>query len=284
MLQALRQLLADPDIARAAAGVGLVLVVAIARAMLTRAIMRTSLSNATKLRWRAQVRNATVVVLLLGLTLIWAEQLRTFALSIIAIAAALAIATKELTACLLGSLVRASARGFEIGDRVQIGATCGDVVDIGPMTTTLLEVGVPGSIHARTGRTVTLPNSLLLTHSVFNETSSHAFSLHVVRVPLLETDDWRAASARLLRLAREACAEYYAEAVESVLRSAEERGISPPNYETHVYLHLPKPGRIDLLVRFLVRARDRDRVEQQVITRFFSGEGAEPPSPAGDTE
>lgn len=283
-MDALRDFFAQPGVSRAAVGLGYVAAVLIVRSLLTRMIIRTRLSNESKLRWRAQVRNAMVIAVLLGLTLIWAEQLRTFAISIVAIAAAIAIATKEISACLLGSLLRTSGRGFEIGDRVQIGPICGDVIDVGPMTTSLLEVGVPASIHARTGRVVTLPNSVFLTTSVFNETMAHNYALHVVRVPLRDDADWRSASARLERLGRDACSAYFEDGSESMIRLARDRGVSPPKVEPSVYVELPEPGRVDLLLRVLVPARDRDAVGQSITARFLSGEDAlSHPSPDADT-
>lgn len=278
----LRELFSDPQVRRATVAVGYVLAVLLVRALGLRWVFRTKLSSDTKLRWRAQIRNATVIAVLLGLTLIWAEQLRTLALSVVAIAAAIAITTKEITACFLGSFVRASGRSFEIGDRVQIGEVRGDVVDIGPMTTALLEVGVPGSIHARTGRVVTLPNSVFLTQGVYNETLTHAFVLHVVRIPLAADADWASARERLERLGREACQEYFEQAATSMTKMAVERGVPAPKLEPSVYVDPVEPGRVDLLLRIPVAARERDEIGQSITRQFLAGRDALEASPPAD--
>ena len=270
-MEALRELFADPEIRRASIAVGYVLAVLLVRTLGVRWVFRTKLSSDTKLRWRAQIRNATVIAILLGFTLIWAEQLRTLALSVVAIAAAIAITTKEISACFLGSFVRASGRSFEIGDRVQIGDVRGDVVDIGPMTTAILEVGVPGSIHARTGRVVTIPNSKFLNTDVFNETKGHAFVLHVVRIPLAKDDDWSGAEARLERLGQAACEEYFEDAATSMNRIALERGVPAPRIEPSVYIDPVEPGRVDLLLRIPVLARERDEIGQRITRQFLAG-------------
>jgi len=280
----LRELFSDPQIRRIAVALGYVLAVILVRAIAVRGVFRTKLSAETKLRWRAQIRNATVIAILLGLTLIWAEQLRTLALSVVAIAAAIAITTKEISACFLGSFIRASGRAFEIGDRVQIGEVRGDVVDIGPMTTSLLEVGVPGSIHARTGRTVTIPNSVFLNTSVFNETRTHAFVLHVVRIPMKADEDWTAAEARLGRIGREACQEYFEQAATSMTRLAVERGVPAPKIEPSVYVEPVEPGRVDLLLRIPVPARERDGIGQAITRKFLVGADALEASPPAGTK
>ena len=271
-MEAIEKLLTDPTFRRVAVAIGYAVVVFVVRTLLNRMIFRSRLSAQSKLRWRAQVRNATVLAILLGVTLIWAEQLRTLALSVVAIAAAIAISTKEISACLLGSLVRASGRGFEIGDRVQIGEVRGDVIDIGPMTTALLEIGHGETIHGRTGRVVTLPNSVFLTQHIFNETLAHNYVLHVLRVPLDAEADWRSAEARLGRLGKEACADYYPEASESMTRAAMQRGVSPPRLEPNVYIEPVGPDRIDLLLRIPVPFRERDAIAQAVLRKFLAGE------------
>jgi len=278
-MDALREFFAEPTVLRVGIAAGYVAAVLVARFGLVRIILRTSLSNETKLRWRAQLRNAVIAAILLGVTLVWAEQLRTFAISIVAIAAAVAISTKEITACLLGSLLRASGRGFVIGDRVQIGDVRGDVIDIGPLTTSLLEVGVPASIHARTGRAVTLPNSVFLTTNVFNATMSN-FAMHVVRIPLRTDDDWEASAARLRRLGREASSQYFEDAAESMVRHARLRGVTPPTVEAKVHIDPVEPGRVDLLLRVLTPARERDAIGQSIIVRFLRGDDVPPLNPA----
>lgn len=282
-MDAFEKLWADPTFRRAAVAFGYVVAVMVVRGLLNRMIFRSRLSPQSKLRWRAQVRNATVLAILLGVTLIWAEQLRTLALSIVAIAAAVAITTKEISACLLGSVVRASGRAFDIGDRIQVGDVRGDVIDVGPMTTAVLEVGNGETIHGRTGRVVTLPNSVFLTQHIFNETLAHNYVLHVLRVPLPPGADWRSEEARLTRLGKDACADYYPDASASMTRAAQLRGVSPPRLEPSVYLEPIGPDRIDMLLRIPAPFRERDAIAQGVLRRFLSGEDVLEQAPMGET-
>lgn len=64
------------------------------RALLGRYIRKRVASMELRRRWLVYSRNALLMFMLLGLVIIWAEELRTLALSIVAIAVAFVVATK----------------------------------------------------------------------------------------------------------------------------------------------------------------------------------------------
>lgn len=114
-------------------------------------------------RWTANLRNLLVVIGLLALILIWAPQLRTFALSLTAVAVALVIATKELILCLSGSAFRTFTRAYSVGDYVELGGIRGEVMDHNLLATRLEEFEDRDGSFVRTGRNVIVPHSLLFT-------------------------------------------------------------------------------------------------------------------------
>jgi small-conductance mechanosensitive channel len=251
------------------ASVVLLVALLLGRAVALRWLLRQNMPGDSLLRWRAQVRNAVVLVLLLGLTVVWAEVLRAVAISVVAIAAALVIGMKELLMCLTGSLLRASGQQFRIGDRIEIAGHRGDVIDIGPLTTSLLEVGPGAAIHQRSGRVVVLPNSVFLGGAVVNETITHEYVVHVLRVPMALGGEWKGARDRLLALANEIAAPYIGDASDTMTRMAVARGLTQPAVRPSVVLELTKPGELDLLLRFPAPAHERGRIEQQILERFL---------------
>ncbi|MDF1562439.1 MAG: mechanosensitive ion channel family protein [Deltaproteobacteria bacterium] len=251
-----------------ATGIVLLLVV-ILRVIALRFVRRVHWpSNQMQLRWMVQVRWASLLLLFLGLTVVWASELRTFAISVAAIAAAIVIATKELILCFSGALLRASAGSYTVGDRVAIGGIRGDVIDIGALTTTLLEVG---PWHRRTGRALILPNALLLSQTVTNETFTHAFVLHIISVPVGKGEPWEAAEARLLEVAREVCAPYLDEARRDMQQTAREHGLESFLVDPNASLQVLKEGEYALNLRVPARAQETGQIEQQILRRFFAG-------------
>lgn len=168
----------------------LILVIIVLRTLITRYIRRNVSSIDLRRRWMVQSRNGLILLLILGLLTIWGEELRTLALSIVAIAVAFVVATKELIMCVTGSILKSGASSFSLGDRIQIKDFRGDVIDQNLLATTILEVG-PGKItHQRTGRMTVIPNALFVSEPVINESYTHDYILHVFTVPFKRDDDW----------------------------------------------------------------------------------------------
>ena len=121
---------------------GLVALAMLLRAALARTIPATG-SLDERRRRLVGIRNTLVLVVLAGLAIIWASELRTLAVSLVAIAVALVIATREPILCAIGALARASRQLYGVGDRIEIKGIRGDVIDVGLLYTSVMEVG-PG--------------------------------------------------------------------------------------------------------------------------------------------
>jgi small-conductance mechanosensitive channel len=134
------------------------------------------LSKELRLRWQSVIKNAFVLAGVIGLVLIWAPQLRAFALSLTAVAVAIVIATKELILCVSGSLLRASSSTFAIGDLVEYSGHTGYVVDQSLLTTQLQEVDAQSGVPS--GNQIVLPNSLFLSHAVKNYSHLRPYTVH----------------------------------------------------------------------------------------------------------
>ena len=223
-----------------------------------------------KRKWLVHVKNLSLVVLFLGLLIVWASELRTFALSLVAIAAAVAISLKEIIMCIMGGILKTSTRVFDIGDRIEVQGLRGDVLDHDFLTTRLLEIGPGTQLHQFTGRTIVLPNSIFLTHPVINETHEGDFVLHVFKIPRAVDEKWSEAESHLLESAVHVCQPFLDAAKRSLKRTAEKRGIEVPNCDPRVWISIPDPARMDFFVRVPTPALRKGRVEQEIIKRFLA--------------
>lgn len=244
------------------ASAAVTLLLLLVRSVTFRLLKSSSWPEEVRIRARVQLRGVLLMAWAGGLALIWAAELRSAAISAVAVAAALVLATKELLLCLLGSVVRATSGAFSTGDRVEIGSFRGDVIDLQPLTTTIMEVG-PG--HRRTGRVVVLPNSLLLSTPVRHESFTEDFVLHTIVFPVAADADWRGVERRMLSTAREVSAGYSERARASLARSAIRQGLPELSTEPRVYLHVPDPGCIHLMLRMPCPAKERGSIEQAVL-------------------
>lgn len=148
----------------ALASIALLLFLLIARLVAGRTLRhRENLPDQVVRRWTANVRNMLILVAVVGLAMIWAPQLRTFALSLTAVAVAIVVATKELILCLSGSAFRTFTRAYMVGDIVEIGASKGEVLDLNLFSSHLREFEEREGSMIATGRDIIVPHSLLFT-------------------------------------------------------------------------------------------------------------------------
>jgi len=247
------------------------LVVSLIRFFLVRTIRREQLKWPAEQRvlWIGYIRTGSLLLSLLGLLYIWAEAGSTL-LSVSAIALALVWATREVLVCLLGSFIRFRTSAYSIGDRIEVGGKRGDVVDIGILSTLLMEIQNGGAAEQHTGRLVVLPHSILVAAPVINESMLETYYLHSMTIPLYRSEDWMRGKELLLQIAKEECDPYINEARIKARRVARERSMGVPLVDPHVSVHLPKhPARLHLVLRVPAPVHAKGEVEQKILTRFL---------------
>ena len=248
----------------------LMVTVFILRALTTRFIQRTVQSPELRGKWLVNSRNGFLLLLLLGLVMIWGEELRTLALSIVAIAVAFVVATKELILCFTGSILKSGSRSFVLGDRIQIKDLRGDVIDQSLLATTILEVGPGKHLHQRTGRRIVIPNALFVSEPVINESFTTHYDFHVFTIPFKREDNWQAAQQALLASATRHCEPYLELVRRYMSKIGNQRGLMMPSVDPRVTIQVPVAGEIHLTVRIPAKAGERNFVEQAILTDVFS--------------
>jgi len=248
----------------------LLTIVLVLRYVLTRAVLRSArLSVETRRRWVLTIRNSMALMFVTGLAFIWFHELSTFAVSLVAIAVAVVLATKELILCLSGAVLRAGTNAYTLGDRIEIQGTRGNVVDQTLLATTVLEIGPGHTSSQYTGRAVVFPNSLLLSHPVANETFMKEFIVHPITIPMTIEDDWQRAEKLLLAIAMSECASFMPEAEKHMKQLEGRAWLDAPSVQPRVTIQLPEPGFINLLLRIPAPAHRTGRLEQAIIRRFL---------------
>ena len=230
----------------------------------------TDLSVESRRRWGVTIRNILLALFILGIGFIWAPKIQPFAVSLLAIALAVVLATKEIITCISGSILRMVTKTYSLGDRIEIGDIRGKVVDHNALTTTLLEIGPGQTSHQYTGRAMTFPNSFLFNHSLTNETYTKKFRLHIITVPLSTDDNWNIAEQLLLKAGREEAGPYIEEARTYLKKLEGKLWLDAPSVEPRVTIQLPKPGQIHLLLRVPCPTQYPSRLEQAILKKFLA--------------
>ncbi len=252
--------------------------------MALRAVTRLALrgrSNARVAFWTGQaVRVVTGVLLVLGMLSIWFDDPSRLATALGLVTAGLAFALQKVVTSIAGYVVILRGKTFGVGDRITMGGVRGDVVALGFIQTTIMEMGQPPSIESNTdpamwvrsrqytGRIVTVTNDKIFEEPVYNYTRDFPYIWEEMVLPIAYGSD----RARAERILLDAAAEHTV-AIEQMsepdLAELERRYfIKRAELGPKVYYRLTDNW-IELTVRFLVRDHGirelKDRMSRDVL-------------------
>jgi small-conductance mechanosensitive channel len=107
--------------------------------------------------------------------------------------AGVAFALQEVITSIAGWLAVSFGGFYKTGDRVQLGGIQGDVIDIGILRTTVMEIGGWISGDQYNGRVVRIANSFIFKEPVFNYSGDFPFLWDEIKVPVKYGSDYRLA-------------------------------------------------------------------------------------------
>jgi len=236
-------------------------------------------NDKVQLRWASQIRGFSYVILAFGLFTIWAAELQALAVSFAVLAMAFVWGTKETLACIQGAAFRLSSNSFEVGDRINIAGIRGDVIDAGLLGTMVLEVAQG---HQRTGRTISIPNSMFMTEPVLNESLAGEYMLHLMTIPVDRSADLAAIERKALTAAQEACAEFLDDVRRPIASRYRRHGLIPPIVDPRVTYQVVDKNTVNILLRIPTPIRLERHVEQHVLRAVLDvpkGRDTLPPPP-----
>ena len=207
------------------------------------------------------------LAILLFLALLFEDRLGRLSFGLGVAGAGVAVAMQDVLASIAGAFSIGFSKLYAVGDRVQIGETRGDVIDIGLLRTTLMETGNWVSKDLYNGRIARIPNSTVLKGSVFNYSQGFRFVWDEIKVVLTGTSDPQLARAMLLRVAKEAIGEYLVEAQSSWNSMSEYYQSENPPLQPTVALAV-NSGSLEFTVSYVVKYTKRTAMQDQLFTKI----------------
>ena len=213
--------------------------------------------------WTRQgVSLVSAVVLILGVLSIWFSDPTRLATAFGLVSAGLAFALQQVVTSIAGYFVVLRGNTFTVGDRISMGGVRGDVMRLGFIQTTIMEMGQPPSVHGAgpstwvysrqfTGRIVTVSNSKIFTEPVFNYTRDFPFIWEEMAIPITYAADRGRTEAILLKAAKRHATEATAMAAEKKAELKERFGVDPLDLESRVYYRITDNW-LELTVRFVI--------------------------------
>lgn len=235
----------------------LVVVLYLLRLLAYRLITRHVEKINRRYAWRQSVNYVIYALALLLVVRLWFAWFQSVWTLLSLVAAALVIISKELLLNLVASGVILWRQLFEIGDRVQVGDRCGDVIDTGPIYFSLAEVGA----EEPTGRIIKVPNSMVLTQPVTNYTGRAALLWHEITLDLKADSSWEQAR-RIATEVAEAHTYVFTPEELADLRNTREEIIFTKTTPS-VYVRV-REGKMAVTIRYLCKFHKRRTTEQQI--------------------
>lgn len=207
---------------------------------------------------------ATYLVYFLSLLIlarIWFEGFQSFTTLLGIFSAGLAIALKDPISNMAAWLFIILRRPLEVGDRIELAAISGDVIDIRVFEFTLLEINNWVGADQSTGRIVHIPNNKIFTESLANYSKGFQYIWNEIRVVVTFESDWRKAKRLLEEIAVRNTHHLTKEAERRVKEASRKFMIFYSHLTPIVYTDVAENG-IVLTVRHLCRPRNRRNMTQ----------------------
>jgi small-conductance mechanosensitive channel len=210
---------------------------------------------------------------LVALAVVWRAALGHPALVGGLLAAGFAFALQEVIGAIAGWFNILSGHVYRVGDRIEIAGVVGDVLDISPLRTTILEIGqepigdspAASWVQGRqaTGRLVTVSNKATFDSPTYNFSRAFGFVWEELLVPVPHDADWRRAEEIVLEAVRRVSST--ATAQEALAEVQRRYPVPTADVEPRVFMRLTD-NYVQLFARFVVPVRE-SRVAKNAVFR-----------------
>ena len=235
----------------------------------------------TRFWTRQAISLVSAIVLILGLLSIWFSDPTRLATALGLMSAGLAFALQQPVTSIASYFVILRGNTFTVGDRISMGGVRGDVMRLGFIQTTIMEMGEPPSVQGAdpamwvksrqfTGRIVTVSNAKIFAEPVFNYTRDFPFIWEEMAIPITYQADRAKVEAIMLEAAKEQSVDPDSLAAEYKEGLQARFGVQPIDLVPRVFYRITDNW-LELTVRFIVHTHGI-RGAKDAMSRTIIGE------------
>ncbi len=246
-------------------------------------LRRTGTENPHAEFWSRQaISIATTALLVLGLLSIWFDDPARLATALGLVTAGLAFALQKVVTSIAGYFVILRGNTFNVGDRITMGGVRGDVIGLGFIQTTIMEMGQPPAVQAAdpamwvksrqfTGRIVTVSNDKIFDEPVCNYTRDFSYLWEEIAIPISYTTDRDRAEHILLAAAHKHTRQVSDSGQAAMDAMMARYFMQPTSVEPKVFYRLTDNW-LELTIRFLTEDRGvrdlKDAISRDILSEF----------------
>lgn len=268
MPEQLQQWLFDPTIGKlVTAAVGMIGVFTIAK-LLQRSINRYVADTDNRYRARKFVAFFGYVAAFVVVAGIFSDRLTGLTVTFGVAGAGIAFALQEAIASVAGWVALSFGAFYRSGDRIQLGGIRGDVIDIGVLRTTVMEVGewVKGDLY--NGRIVRIANSFVFKEPVFNYSADFPFLWDELVLPIRYGSDRRLVREILERVSTQVVGDYANQSKEAWKQVVAKYLIENAQVDPMITMTMDENW-MEFTLRYVVDYKKRRKTKDLLFTRIL---------------
>lgn len=212
--------------------------------------------------------NTIYVIIFIIFLFIFSDRFQGFYTTLGLAGAGITFALREVIVSFAGWFAILFGDFFKVGDRVLLGGIKGDVIDLGILRTTLMEIGdwVEGDQY--NGRIVRVANSFIFTSPVYNYSANFQFVWDEIHVPIHFGSDIKLARKILTDVADEVVGEASTQAKEAWYNMRRQFRLENATLEHQTFMVFDDNW-VELSLRYVVDIKERRRTKDRLFTRLL---------------
>jgi len=215
---------------------------------------------------------ATFALALVG---IWIVEAQNILIAFGLIGAGVAIAVQDIFKNFIGGIMIFINGIYHVGDRIEINKKFGDVIDIGLLYTTLMEIREWIAGDQATGRLVTVPNGAVLAGTIQNYTRDFGFIWDEIAIPITYDSNWNEAKAKILDIVRKETKQMSESAEKTIVELEGKYYFTKRSLEPEIFISLTDNW-INFGIRYITEVRQRrflhDKLSRMILSEIEKSE------------
>jgi small-conductance mechanosensitive channel len=244
----------------------LILLLYIIKRSLSSFILKLNLNSKQTIKYKKILSNLINIAFGIFIIPIWMYQSQDIFTFLGIFSAGLAFAFRDIVANFIGWIMINTQNVFRVGDRIKIGESLGDVLEITWFYTTIIEVtkNNDNTYGQSTGRLISIPNTKVLTEDLVNETNSFPYIWSEIDVVLTSNSNWKKAKELMLKIADKRLISIEEEAKDSLNIACKILPIYYENLSHIIYTSIERES-IILTLRFICRSRSSRNLKHIIV-------------------
>lgn len=246
--------------------IGTLLIIGLIKLTKNRLFNHINTENWYKTRKAINLVGYILIVFLIGI--IFKDRLGGLTVTLGVASAGIAFALREVITSVAGWLGILGGGFYKTGDRVQLGGIKGDVIDIGVLRTTVMELGEWVEADLYNGRIVRIANSFVFSQPVFNYSADFPFLWDEIMIPIRYGSDYAQTEKILERAAERIVGEYVEHAQVDWNRMMKKYIIENQSLKSTVSL-VTTDNWVEYTLRYVVDYKKRRSVKNALFSKIL---------------